>query len=114
MTSCIPKVTPLVFVYVVELKTVTNLKNPSALGSVLHLATATQIFDVVTIIFHVVRKGLHGHQCNCSHMTTEKTHRCRQVGTGPYGISSYILWNVFIKTFQDMIRYLSLSVLSKY
>ena len=27
--------------------------------------------------------GLHCHQCNCSHVTTEKTHRCRQVRTDP-------------------------------
>ena len=37
-----------------------------------HLATMTQIFDVVSRIFYVVRNGLHGYQCNCSHMTTGK------------------------------------------
>ena len=49
-----------------------------------HLATGTQIVDFVTIIFYVVRDGLYCHQCNCSHMMTEKAHRCRQVQTDPY------------------------------
>ena len=46
-----------------------------------HLATTTQIFDFVS---HGYRDGLHCHQCNCSHMTTEKEiHRCRQVRMDP-------------------------------
>ena len=49
-----------------------------------HLAMATQIFDVVTIIFYVITDGLYCHQCKCSHMTTEKKHRCRQVRMDPY------------------------------
>ena len=41
----------------------------------------TQIFHVVSIIFYNVRNELHGYQCNCSLMTTEKTHHCRQIRT---------------------------------
>ena len=33
--------------------------------------------------FYVIRNGLHGYQCNCSQITTEKTHRCHQVQTDP-------------------------------
>ena len=47
------------------------------------LKTMTQIFDVVSIISYVLRNGLHGYQCNCSHMTTEKARRCRGVRTDP-------------------------------
>ena len=37
-----------------------------------HLATMTQTFNVFSIISYVVRNGLQGYQCNCSHMTKEK------------------------------------------
>ena len=43
------------------------------------LATTTQTFDVVNIIFYAVRNRLLGYQYNCSHMTTGKKHHCRQV-----------------------------------
>ena len=35
-------------------------------------------------LYHQI--GLHDYQCNCSHMTTEKTHPCRQVRTDPLGL----------------------------
>ena len=36
-------------------------------------------------LYHQI--GLHNYQCNCSHMTTEKTHPCRQVRTDPLGLA---------------------------
>ena len=38
-----------------------------------HLATTTWIFHVVTLTFDVVRNMLHGYQCYCLHITTEKS-----------------------------------------
>ena len=72
-----------------------------------HLATMTHIFDVVSIIFYVIRNGLHGYQGNCSHMTTEKNIvvvKCEQTLTCPgilfvalkvlHGMFWEILWHL--------------------
>ena len=37
-----------------------------------HLATTTCTSHIVSITYYVIRNGLRGYQCYCSHMTTEK------------------------------------------
>ena len=51
-------------------KVINHIKDTIRVRS--HLTTTTQNFDVV-------RDILHSYQYNCLHMTTEKTHCCRQV-----------------------------------